>query len=368
MKDYHDPSLEHGARLPRASLDLSDLGSEETMPEIPVIDLAGDGFHSLISRHGRHLHDIIRIARAEVSGPLVNLGDNFSRSWARRVRVPYLDEIEKVSNMARMPGIWLLNLGYEWGCTTALRPNGKEDPRPNFLRTLDWSAPGLGRLMVAARRETASGMWLNLTWPGFVGCFQGVAPQRFAASINQAPRRTTGLGYSMDWIFNRMRVWKGRNTPPVLLLRKVFDEAKTFQQARAMLINTPITTPVIFTLVGTRPDQMLRIERLEERAIVHEGIGAATNHWLSEGLTGKPYFEDSKDRLKAMQDYLAKTKDGDRPPLEWAKVPIIDFRTKLAMEAWPATGRVRVQGYESEQPVTAPLDITIREWKDPMKG
>lgn len=335
-----------------------------SLPEIPIIDIGHDGFHALVQRHGRYLHDAIRIAKSEISGPLMLVADKMSKKWAAKTHIPYYDEIDRISNIAKTSGVWLLNLSYEWGCTAGIKPTSQVDPSPMLMRSLDWNAPGIGRLIVGARRETAAGMWLNLTWPGFVGSYQGLAPRRFAACINQAPRRARGLGYSLDWGVNRMTIWRSRNIPPVLLLRRIFDECKTFKQARALLINTPISAPTIFTLVGKNKDEALIIERMEERAIVHKGMNAVANHWITEGMSGKPYFDDSKERMEAMQDFIGEGKES----MGWARSPILGFRTKLVMEAWPNSGNLKAQAFETERPVSSMLAMNVQNWKDPMEN
>ena len=101
---------------------------------------------------------------------------------------PYIGEIAAISGALGFSGVWFLNGSYQWGCTAYAR----DDDAPWLVRTLDWPFPGLGRHVEVARMAGPGGEFYSVTWPGFVGVLTGMAPGRFAASINQAPmwRRT----------------------------------------------------------------------------------------------------------------------------------------------------------------------------------
>jgi hypothetical protein len=164
------------------------------------------------------------------------------------------DEIAAVAEALGAPGAWFLNVNYEWACTGGVAPS-PDGRGSRLLRVLDWRMEGLGANILAVRREGPAGSWVDLTWPGFVGCIQGLAPRRFAAALNQAPlRRRTGTK-ALDWAAMRGAVWRRRALPPAHLLRRAFDEARDYREARALLTETPLALPAIFLLSGARPGE-----------------------------------------------------------------------------------------------------------------
>ena len=114
--------------------------------------------------------------------------DAITRRWLMRSHSPYVAEIAAIAAALEFSGVWFLNGSYQWGCTSLAR----DDDAPWLVRTLDWPFPGLGRHVEIARMAGRAGEYYSVTWPGFVGVLTGMAPGRFAASINQAPlwRRT----------------------------------------------------------------------------------------------------------------------------------------------------------------------------------
>ncbi|HYD06429.1 MAG TPA: hypothetical protein VEC60_11930, partial [Reyranella sp.] len=180
-------------------------------------------------------------------GLLARLGDPVVKRWMRRT--PYAGEIDAVARAVGRPGIWLLHGAYLFGCT-ALADETAAGPR--LRRTLDWPFPGLGRLVEVARRRSAAGEYLNVTWPGFVGVLTAVAPGRFAASINQAPMRTRTVLW-LDYALNALAGLRATAMPPEHLLRQVFDTCASFEEARKVLETAPVARPVLFLLVGCRP-------------------------------------------------------------------------------------------------------------------
>lgn len=305
----------------------------------------------MVEPHRDRLEIILGAARRRYTMPVLRWGDRMSRYWAARKAVPYLDELTTVASAVGSGG-WMLNFSYEWGCTAgaAVDPSGE----PRLLRCLDWSLPGLGLGAIVARCAGPAGTWLNLTWPGFVGVVQGVARGRFAATINQAPSVNTGLGRIGDWVNDKLAFWSSPGIPPVLLLRQVFDQAHDFADALRRLTEAPVCSPVLFSLVGTRPDEAAVIERTEAKAVVTTGRLAVSNHWLSPGMPGTSRSVRTVERLAAMRAHLAERR-GRVPVFDWVQAPILNDTTRLAMEAVPATGEFWARGFEPNGAVTEPV-------------
>lgn len=320
------------------------------LTEIPVVDLGTDGFDRLVRDYRDRLDMILGAARRQYTSPVLWLGDRLSRGWASRADLPYLDEYAAVAAAVGQPGAWLLNFSYEWGCTAAVVRDGPSGA-PRLLRTMDWQMPTLGRTLLAVRRRGAAGVWLNLSWPGFVGTVQAVASGRFAAALNQAPDPDSGCGQVGDWLAGKVAIWRNGLMPPALLLRAVFDDCRTFAQARARLIETPICAGALFTLVGTVAGDSVVIERTRRGAVTHDGLAAVSNHWLTPGLPGRSRSRWTVERLAAIRSHQA-TRGADARPFAWLAPPILNDTTRVALEAVPGTGALWVRGYEPEGRVT----------------
>jgi hypothetical protein len=232
----------------------------DDLPEIPVVGPEAADAVGLLRRFGPDVDAILHHARRHYGGVALRLGDRLSRQWVDRRRPPYADEIAAVAREVGRPGGWLLNLSYEWACTTGIAP----DPAglgARMLRTLDWPLDGLGRHVVVARRQDPAGPWLNLTWPGAVRVITALATGRFAVALNQAPAPDRGLGRIGNWMMARLDAWASHDAPPPLALRAVVETARDYDEARRRLAETATCVPAIYSLAGTRPEQACVIER-----------------------------------------------------------------------------------------------------------
>ena len=317
---------------------------EALLPAIPLHAVAGPG--DLLRLEPARLAALIAAAERRYPAVAIALADRLSRRWLERSRNPYLDEIAGVAAALGRPGAHFLNLSYEWACTCSVGPTA--DGRAGRLtRVLDWPFEGLGAEIVAARQEGPVGPWVNLTWPGFTGCIQGHAPGRFAAAFNQAPLRRRSPSMAIDWACDRYGLWRARALPPGHLLRQVFEAAPDYAAAKAILAETPLALPAIFSLVGTRPGEQAVIERLEDRAAVHEGSQVAANHWMGASLPPARARGTASDRRAALMLELAA---GAGPDFAWLQPPVLNPTTRLALYAEPASGRLVAQGFEAEGP------------------
>ena len=315
----------------------------EPLEEIAAPDLGHGGPLALLEAELGRALTLLETGRARFPAAVVALADRLSRHWLEQADNPYLGEIQAVAAAMPSSGAYYLNVNLEWGCTTAVAES--EDGSPRFLRALDWPFDGLGRHLVAARFDGPAGPWMNLTWPGFVGCIQGYAPGRFAASINQAPQRpTTGI-FAADWVVQRGRVWRRRALPPAHLLRRAFETAADYDAAKRILMETPLALPAIFTLAGTAAGEGCIIERLEDRATLREGAVSASNHWQAPELANWPIRGTSAERNALL---ARKAADADHR-FTWLEAPVLNPDTRLAMVAEPANDRLSVLGIEGEQ-------------------
>jgi hypothetical protein len=330
---------------------------------IPFVDLRGKTPIDLLRAYPDRARDLIRASRRSwglwsqiPSYPALAVGDRLSRRWLIRQNNPYRYEIETIAELLKGQGGYALNLCFEWGCTSGVWNSGET---ASLMRVLDWPFPGLGKYMVVALQSGAAGNFYNVTWPGMVGVFSGMAPGRFSAAINQAPMRRHNLGFAGDWMKNRTLLRGQKNIPPAHLLRHVFETAKNYEEAKTMLATTPIAMPVMFVLAGTKKDEGCIIERLEDSAqvipLAAKKQVVSANHFMSnlhhEGKGWRPREIDSAGRYQ--QACLLPAQELDAPHFGWLKAPALNANTRLALVADAAEPRLMVQGFEGTMPVTA---------------
>ncbi|MDX9859746.1 MAG: hypothetical protein RBS99_02405 [Rhodospirillales bacterium] len=315
--------------------------------DIPLIEAGGDGALPALEAAPERLAELVAAARRHYGPTTLRLADLASRRWLEKTANPYLGEIAGVAGRVGEPGVYMLNLSYEWSCTSGVGPD-PAGPGNRLLRTLDWPLDGLGRAVVVSRHETVAGAYLNVTWPGFAGITTAVAPGRFAAAINQPPMRWTSPLMALDWLANRLGVWRQGGLPPVHLLRRVFDECRTYAEAKAMLAETAVCLPAFFSLSGLEPDECCAIERLETRAAVRDGPASTANHWIRFQVAGRARGSDSVGRFRRMEA----VRRGAAAGFGWVTPPILNAATRVAVVANARAGRLAVQGWEAEHPAT----------------
>lgn len=326
-------------------------------PVVPFHDLGTGGAAALLQADRERADRLLDIAERRYLGRLpIRIADRLSRDWLARAGNPYLGEIDEIARQLGRPGAHMLNLSFEWACTVSVGPD-PEAEGARLLRALDWDLGGLGDNLVVGRHEGPAGPWLNVGWPGFVGALTVLAPGRFAAAINQPPMRTTKIGpfhtpLPWDWLAARATLLRSTALPPVHLLRRVCDTAASYDEARRILMETPVCLPVFYTLCGLDPDEGCVIERLEESAFCFPAPACAANHWQTPGQIGRPRTRTSPQRHAALCGSMASAAG-----LEWLVPPVLNETTRLGVVANPRTGRLIVQGVEANGPVTAPTTI-----------
>jgi len=324
------------------------------LPEIPVLDVGFDWPFETLEREFERINAMLDEGSGRVPKLAMKIADAVSRRWLERSHYPYLAEIDRIAARIARPGAYFLNLSYEWGCTSSVGPS-PDGRSSRLMHVLDWPDRGLGRYIIAARIHCDAGAWLTLTWPGYTGVLQAISPGRFAAALNQAPMEQPVGVYLLDWLVNRSRVWKQSHLTPAHLLRRVFQRARDFAEAKAMLSETPIALPAIYVLAGPTPDEACVIERLRDRAHVINGPVCAANAWQAPGWSGRSRGEDNSGRLALMRT-AEPSLDGK---FAWLQPPILNRRTRLVFIADVSSGLVVAQGYEAERPATAVLRTTV---------
>jgi hypothetical protein len=191
------------------------------------------------------------------------------------IRTDHWEEMESLAGQHCLPvsDVVLCNLYYDlvkvvtgnvFGCTAFAvdAPGGVL-----HARNLDWwtENAALSRYTTINRFVGApAGEFVTIGWPGFIGAFSGIAPGRFAVTLNAVlslePPRIAA--------------------PVVFLLRTVLEEARTFEEARAVLSETPIACDCLLLLTGSAPGELVVIERSPSRYALrqpHDGFVCVTN-------------------------------------------------------------------------------------------
>ena len=325
------------------------------LPRIPVLDVAGDWPVETVRCELERTHNLIDAAAANYPRPILKRLDALSRRWLKKWHNPHLGEIDAVAALLQRPGAHFLNVSYEWGCTSRVGPSPSGD-MARLVRVLDWPYEGLGRYAIAARITSKAGPWLTVTWPGYTGVLQGVAKGRFAAALNQAPMEMPSRIQPLDWLINRMRVWRSGDITPAHLLRRAFETCKTYDEARTMLCETRLVLPTIFTLAGIHPDEGCVIERRGGEAHIMESPASAANDWQKPGWSGRVRGTSNTARVEQMSCALISMD----PSLNWLRPPILNDRTRLVFLADAKSGRMAAAGIERETQATQVLRLTAQ--------
>jgi len=317
------------------------------LAKIPHIEVGGAGPLTLAKADPVRFQAIMAAGAAHYGHRALRIGDWLSAQWLKAAANPYRSEIADIAAWGNTPGAYLLNLSYEWTCTTATAAD-TDGVGNRLLRTLDWPLDGLGRHVVVARMAGPAGAYENITWPGFTGVATAMAPGRFAAALNQPPMRRWSFSCWLDWAVNRTRLWRRRALPPVHLLRHVFDTCRTYAEAKQALMETPLAMPAFITLSGLEPGEGCVVERQEDRAHVRNAPASVANHWIAAAVPGRTRGVDSHGRHALME--TLHNAPGDS--FDWLQPPILNATTRLAVVANAAKGTLTVQGWEKDGPAT----------------
>lgn len=322
------------------------------LPEIPVVDVRAGGPLAHAALRPDAIEDL-RLAclgsLPRVAHPLLPLADAISRKWLERSASPYTAEVAVIAELARAPGIYLVNASYEWACTAA---SCRRSEVPLVVRTLDWPFAGLGRHVTVARQAGPAGEFWNVTWPGAVGVLTAVAPGRFAATINQAPLRRRTRGAALRWLdhaLNAVHTYgRVRHAPPAHVLRHVFETATDYASAQRMLMQAPVARPVLVSLAGVRAGETCLIERTETDGRVHEGPILVANDWQQSLPGWEPRFCSPPAALDSgrRRDTLAAQAAALAEPFRWLQPPVHNWATRLAVEMSAGNATLRVIGFE----------------------
>ena len=352
--------------------------------EIPVLDVgrfASADLCRLDPERARLLVSAALSRRSHVLLPLVTrLLDRISLAWLLRQADPYLEEIRHVASFIDAPGAYFLNTVYEWACSTSVAGDlAGEGAR--MIRVLDWGLAGLGRHVVIARQETAHGPFYNATWPGYAGVLTAMAPGRFSAAINQAPRVPVSGIRIVDEIVTRLRVLRANDTVMAShLLRRVFERAADFEAALAMLADPHVTLamPALFVLAGVEAHEGCVIEALGSERRVHRmdrdasGVVGIANQWLSPDLRGEARNELATSGAPMTAELNNSTRQANVRALQKGEFrgaadlaePVLNSHTVMVVVANARRGEMMVEALDPPRGSIMPQVVARRSLRD----
>ncbi|MGH1419742.1 MAG: hypothetical protein ACRBCJ_12860 [Hyphomicrobiaceae bacterium] len=332
----------------------SDAPDVSKLQQIPLIETGSDFPLTTLMAEEQRAHALLDLATHRAPASALKVLDSISRRWLVKWNNRHLDEIDAIAKRLARPGAYFLSVNYEWACTcrVAPSPDGKS---ARLVRVLDWKTPGLGENICAARVKGGAGEFLTMTWPGYTGVLQVMAPGRFSIALNQAPMPAPIGVFLMDWAANRRRVWRMPHQTAAHLLRQVCEEAVSYADAKEMLMTEKIAAPAIYSLAGMTAQETCVIERMEEKSSVRNGVAIAANHWQDGRWTGHHRGVDSPGREQQMC-HVGTEFDTD---FKWLKSPVLNPRTRLAMVADASEGRVIAKGFENGRGATKTLDLVM---------
>jgi hypothetical protein len=352
--------------------------------DIPIVEVGGSPSSDLC----RHDLERARALVSEVLGPrchpllpyAANLLDRLSHSWLVRQSNPYLGEIREAAAVLRRPGAYFLNTIYEWACSTSVAPDSAGGQC--MIRVLDWGMPGLGRSALVARHRTAHGPFYSATWPGYAGVLTAMAPGRFSAAINQAPKMPV-IGFEvLDELVTRYRVTRSRDAVPgTHLLRRTFERAPDYASAVAMLADESVALamPTLFSLAGTEPGEGCVIEAFGRERRVHRSADAengtlgVANQWLSPELRGKARNHavgtgaatSTAENNRIRRAAVARLQSRDFRGAQDLPEPVLNSHTVMVVVANPRRGEMQIEGLEVAPGSILPRVVARRSIVDP---
>jgi hypothetical protein len=158
--------------------------------------------------------------------------------------------------------VMLANLIYDlvvasMGCSTVALATADG---PVLARNMDWSPEDvLARSSYLVRMHRGGRFaFASAGWPGAIGIVSGMSARGFAVVLNAVigPEGKSLAGY-----------------PVLLHLRRVVEDARDFDEALELLARPTLVVSALFTLIGTKNDQRVVVERSPTRFALRRPTG-----------------------------------------------------------------------------------------------
>ncbi len=247
---------------------------------------------------------LLAAVQAEISGGQRWLAD------AVHLRTAYRFLAETKANAQRVGVDWrdltLANLSYElvvgmFACSTIALATAAG---PVLARNMDfWPEKWLARASTLMQFTRGGELaFVNAGWPGAIGVVSGMSAKGFAVVLNAVGGGSDKLGY-----------------PVLLHLRRVLEDAKSFDAAVDWLASERLTAGALFTVVGTQNCQRVVVERkpsafVLRRPITDEPLVATNDYRLlnaSEHGSIEMLLQTSCSRFDSLCQLFAKHRAAD---------------------------------------------------------
>ncbi|MEM1056498.1 MAG: C45 family peptidase [Bacteroidota bacterium] len=253
-------------------------------PSATVVDLgrAPRERWDLSSEHIEQARTLMRAYTDELGGTEVfgDLLSTYAESW---LRPDHFDEVRAIADLTgeSIEQALLGNLYYDavklvLGCTAFAvdTPSG-----PLHARNLDWwtenDTLSAYTLVTDFHDPHRKRSFSTIGWPGFVGALSGIAPGRFAITLNavlsaEAPAFAPSVSF---------------------LIRTVLEEADTYGDAVARLAAEPIATDCLLLVTGAARGEMAVVERTPSKSAIRHAesgfVAVANGYRLIDADTGE---------------------------------------------------------------------------------
>jgi hypothetical protein len=205
--------------------------------------------------------------------------------------------------------VMLANVAYDlilatFGCSTVALPT---PAGPVVARNMDfWPQDMLARASYLIRVLRGGRFsFASAGWPGAIGVVTGLSTRGFAVVLNAVigPEKFRRTGY-----------------PVLFHLRRVLEDARDFDDALQMLSHQTLAAAALFTLVGSRNEQRVVIERTPTRYAPRWPKGdeplVATNDYRllfrPEVHAGSEIYETTCTRYDALCRFFAGHRSGQK--------------------------------------------------------
>lgn len=280
--------------------------------------------------HARRLIDVYR----NDLGKSADRAAAVSRSVRSVLPVEYWDEVQSVAGRVSVPAdlMLLCNAYYDmvsvlFGCTAFAvdTPSG-----PLHARNLDWWTENrlLNETSMACRFTGApAGEFISIGWPGYLGVLSGMAPGRFAITLNAV------LSEEAAQVA----------LPVAFQIRKTFEEAETFSDAVDRLSQAMIPCNCLLLVSGVEPGEMLVIERTPTRNAIRRpeaGRVIVANDYLkldAETVPANTELQSSScGRYSRVATLLQKPPTGLQSCIDYLRNPAVQMSITVQQMAFHA--------------------------------
>ncbi len=144
------------SRQEAAAFMLSPVTAFDPLGPIPVLDTGPAFPMETLLAHEQRAHALLDLATGACPRAALRQLDSVSRRWLSKWENAHLPEIDAIAERLKRPGAYFLSVNYEWACTCRVAPDPTRKSA-RLIRVLDWRTPGLGRHVIAARVQAATG-------------------------------------------------------------------------------------------------------------------------------------------------------------------------------------------------------------------